>query len=81
MPNRSHKPKRDRDFATVAFRVVQQAMQAEDAARSDPAEPELNFAPKHETAGTSPAVSAVLTDHAWTALDIVALLGRSADSN
>ena len=71
----------DHDFATVAFRVVQEATQEEDAARSDPAEPEFSFARKHETLGTSPAVAAGPTDHVWTSLDIVALLDQSADSN
>jgi hypothetical protein len=36
MPNRSRKPKRDHDFATVAFRVVQEATREEGPAQGEP---------------------------------------------
>ena len=36
MPNRSRKPKRDHDFATIAYRVVQQATSEEEPAQAEP---------------------------------------------
>ena len=41
MPNRSRKPKRDHDFATIAFRVVQEATREREPERAEPPEPEL----------------------------------------
>ena len=40
-----------------------------------------NFARKHTTLGTSPAVAAGIADHNWSIDEIVALLDQSADSN
>lgn len=40
-----------------------------------------NFARKHKTLGTSPAVAAGIADHIWSIDEIVGLLDQSADSN
>jgi hypothetical protein len=47
MPNRSRKPKRDHDSATVAYRVVQEATREVEAA---PAEPEPTPEERHAAA-------------------------------
>jgi hypothetical protein len=39
MPTRSRKPKRDHDFATIAFRVVQEATGEREATQPEPPEP------------------------------------------
>jgi len=50
MPNRSRKPKRDHDFATIAFRVVQEATGEHEPAPAVPAEPELTPEERHAAA-------------------------------
>ena len=40
-----------------------------------------NFARKHKTLGTSPAVAAGIADHIWSIDEIVGLLDQSANSN
>jgi hypothetical protein len=50
MPNRSRKPKRDHDFATVAFRVVQEATGEKEPAEPQPSEPELTPEERHAAA-------------------------------
>src|SRR5687768_14730541 len=41
MPNRSRKTKRDHDFATIAFRVVQEATGEKAPTQDEPQKPEL----------------------------------------
>jgi hypothetical protein len=50
MPKRSRKPKRDHDFATNAFRVVQEATGENEPAQAEPAEPELTAEERHAAA-------------------------------
>ncbi len=50
MPNRSRKPKRDHDFATIAFRVVQEATSEEDTALAESLEPDLTPEERHAAA-------------------------------
>jgi hypothetical protein len=50
MPNRSRKPKRDHDFATNVFRVVQEATGEHESVRAEPAEPELTPEERHAAA-------------------------------
>ena len=50
MPNDSRKPKRDHDFATVGFRVVQEAAGAKEPAQAEPPEPELTPEERHAAA-------------------------------
>jgi hypothetical protein len=50
MPNRSRKSKRDHDFATVAFRVVQEATRGDEAAPGEPPEPEPTAEERHAAA-------------------------------
>lgn len=50
MPNRSRKPKRDHDFATVAFRVVQEATGETEPAQAEPQEPEMTPEERHAAA-------------------------------
>jgi hypothetical protein len=40
-----------------------------------------NFARRHRTIGTTPAVKASVADHVWSVDEIVALLDQSPDSN
>ena len=47
MPTRSRKPKRDHDFASVAFRVVQEATREN---QPEPSEPELTAEERHAIA-------------------------------
>ena len=50
MPNRSRKPKRDHDFATVAYRVVQEATKDREATPAEPPEPEPTPEERHAAA-------------------------------
>jgi hypothetical protein len=50
MPNRSRKPKRDHDFSTIAFRVVQEATSEKEPVEGKPAEPELTPEERHAAA-------------------------------
>ena len=50
MPNRSRKPKRDHDFATIAYRVVQEATRDKEAPQSEPSETEPTPEERHAAA-------------------------------
>src|SRR4051812_46114906 len=50
MPNRSRKPKRDHDFATIAFRVVQEATGEQEPTQAEPQEPEMTPEERHAAA-------------------------------
>jgi len=50
MPKRSRKPKRDHDFATIAYRVVQEATREEGAAPTEAPEPEPTPEERHAAA-------------------------------
>lgn len=50
MPNRSRRPKRDHDFATVAFRVVQEATGEREPAQLKPPRPEPTPEERHAAA-------------------------------
>jgi hypothetical protein len=50
MSNRSRKPKRDHDFATVAFRVVQEAIGEGKASQPKPPEPDPTPEERHAAA-------------------------------